>query len=311
MIWEQNNFSIPLKEKKTFCHKIILPKNPAMKLHYLQHVPFEGLGIIEDWAKTQDAEISCTRLFAGEQLPDIGSFDWLVVMGGPMGIYDHKEHPWLIAEKEFIKAAIDTGKTVLGICLGAQLIADVLGAKVYPGSQKEIGWFPIQRSEGAPELLPATLTAFHWHGDTFELPAGATRLASSEACKNQGFIYNDRVVALQFHLETTPESMEALIENCAEELPNVDAASSFVQKERQTLMAPLPAQKRSKHSAQSNEAGREARLEERKQRPEGEATVVYIQTAKQMRAGLSNLGKVNTAMMGLLDQLNAAPHCLQ
>ncbi len=192
-----------------------------MKLHWLQHVPFEGLGMIEEWAKAQRAEIRVTRLFNNEFLPDVDAFDWLVVMGGPMGIYDYDAHPWLVAEKQFIKQAIDADKTILGICLGAQLIADVLGAKVHPGPQKEIGWFPIQRSADAPHLLPEEPTVFHWHGDTFELPAGAIRLASSEACKNQGFIYNNRVVALQFHLETTPESMEALIENCSHEL--VDA----------------------------------------------------------------------------------------
>ena len=116
------------------------------------------------------------------------------------------------------QSGIDAGKSVLGICLGAQLIADVLDARVYPGPQKEIGWFPIRRAEGAPDIIPEKLTVFHWHGDTFEIPAGATRIASSAACINQGFVYNDRVVALQFHLETTPESMEALIENCANEL---------------------------------------------------------------------------------------------
>jgi GMP synthase-like glutamine amidotransferase len=189
-----------------------------MRLHWLQHVPFEGLGYIEEWANAHGAERSRTRLFAGEQLPDIGTFDWLVVMGGPMGIHDHEEHPWLVAEKEFIRQAIDAGKTVVGICLGAQLMANVLGAKVYPGPQKEIGWFPVQRSEGAPGLVPEQLTVFHWHGDTFDIPEGAIRLASSAGCRNQGFVYNDRSVALQFHMETTPESMEALIEHCADEL---------------------------------------------------------------------------------------------
>ena len=192
-----------------------------MKLHWFQHVPFEGLGIIEDWANAHRAELSCTRLFVDEKPPAIDSFDGLIVMGGPMGIHDHGEHPWLVAEKEFIKQAIDAGKTVLGICLGAQLIADVLGATVYPGPQKEIGWFPVQRAANAPKLLPRELTVFHWHGDTFDLPRGAIRLASSAACENQGFIYNDRVVGLQFHMETTPGSMEALIENCGHEL--VDA----------------------------------------------------------------------------------------
>ena len=192
-----------------------------MKLHWLQHVPFEGLGYIKEWAKTHGAELSCTRLFAEEKLPEVGTFDWLVVMGGPMGIHDHEEYPWLVAEKEFIRQAIDADKAVVGICLGAQLMADSLGAKVYPEPQKEIGWFPIRRSEGAPKLIPEELAVFHWHGDTFDIPEGAVRLASSQGCKNQGFVYNNRAVGLQFHMETTPQSMEALIENCGHEL--VDA----------------------------------------------------------------------------------------
>ena len=240
-----------------------------MKLHYLQHVSFEGLGMIEDWAIAQGAEISASQLFNGDPLPNLGSFDWLVIMGGPMGIHDHAEHPWLIAEKEFIRAAIGDGKTVLGICLGAQLIADVLGAKVYPGPQKEIGWFPIRRASGAPDLIPEELTVFHWHGDTFDIPAGAIHLASSAACKNQGFIYGDRVVAFQFHMETTKVSMEALIAHCSNELANVDAASSRV------------AHARPSHS---NAAG----------------SRVYIQTAEEMRAGLPNLKKINAVMDRLL-----------
>jgi GMP synthase-like glutamine amidotransferase len=244
-----------------------------VRLHWLQHVPFEGLGCIEPWAAAKAFDISCTRLFADEPLPAIGTFDWLVIMGGPMGIYDLDEHPWLAAEKKFIKSSIDAGKTVLGICLGAQLIADVLGAKVYPGPQKEIGWFPIRRAENAPELIPAELTAFHWHGDTFDLPLGTIRIASSKACRNQGFVYDNRVVALQFHLETTPESMEALIEHCAGELPsNVDGASSSV-----THEPPID----------SNETGCSG----------------YIQTTEQMRSNISSMADINTAMDDLLNAL--------
>ena len=207
-----------------------------MKLHYLQHVPFEDIGVIRQWAERGGFAITRTRLFAGEGFPDIGSFDWLVVMGGPMGIHDHAEHPWLADEKRFLKTAIGAGKTILGICLGAQLLADALGARVYPGPQKEIGWFPIRRAPGAPPLLPEELMAFHWHGDTFDIPRDAVRLASSEACANQGFVHGDRVVALQFHLETTQESMEALIENCADELVG---EAPFVQSAEQ-MRARLP-----------------------------------------------------------------------
>ncbi|MEE9367852.1 MAG: type 1 glutamine amidotransferase [Pontiella sp.] len=222
-----------------------------MKLHWLQHVQFEGLGYIEEWAISRGAEISCTRLFAGETLPDLERVDWLIVMGGPMGTYDHDDHPWLVAEKDFIRQAIEADKTVVGICLGAQLIADALGAKVYPGPQKEIGWFTIRRSEHAPHLIPEELTVFHWHGDTFDIPVGAVKLAASKLGINQGFAYGERSVGLQFHMETTPDSMDALIENCGHEL--IDAPS--------------------------------------------------IQTADQLRDGISHIGNVNAAMKKLLDSL--------
>jgi GMP synthase-like glutamine amidotransferase len=200
-----------------------------MRLHWLQHVPFEGLGFIHDWAASLGAEITCTRLFAGETLPGMADFDLLVVMGGPMGVHDHANHPWLITEKKFIRQAIDADKRVLGICLGAQLIADALDAKVIAGPQKEIGWYPVQREDPAPYIIPDGLIAFHWHGDTFDIPAGAIRLASSEACCNQGFVYDNRVVALQFHLETTAETMEALVKNCEHEL----VAAPFIQSAEQ------------------------------------------------------------------------------
>ncbi len=189
-----------------------------MKLHYLQHVPFEGIGYIGEWADFREIEISSTRLFAGEHPPSPDTFDWLVIMGGPMGIHDHGKHPWLAAEKEFILASIEANKTVVGICLGAQLIADVLGAQVYPGKHKEIGWFPVRRAPGAPEWIPEEFTAFHWHGDTFDLPDGAVLLGSSDACRHQGFICRDRVLALQFHLESTHNSIEELLENCSDDL---------------------------------------------------------------------------------------------
>ncbi len=200
-----------------------------MRLHWLQHVPFEGLGHIETWARKEATKISCTRLFAGECLPDVDDIDWLIVMGGPMGIYDHGAHAWLVDEKRFIREAIHRGKTVVGICLGAQLMADVLGAEVYPGPQKEIGWFPIQRAPDAPDWFPEEITAFHWHGDTFEIPEGAVSLAVSEPGINQGFVYNGKALALQFHMETTPASMEALIENCGQELSDAPYIQSAAQ----------------------------------------------------------------------------------
>ncbi|OOZ38789.1 amidotransferase [Solemya pervernicosa gill symbiont] len=194
-----------------------------MHIHYLQHVPFEGIGSIQDWADRGGHTVSRTRLYAGDQFPAIDRFDLLVVMGGPMNIYEYSEYPWLKVEKGYIKQVIEADKAVLGVCLGAQLIADVLGGPVVDGREKEIGWFDIKRSAEVADhplalFLDDQCEVFHWHGDTFNIPPGAIHLASSGVCDNQGFIYNDRVVALQFHLETTAESAAALIENCAGEL---------------------------------------------------------------------------------------------
>ncbi len=194
-----------------------------MRLHCLQHVAFEDLAAIAPWARGRGWTITTTHLYAGESLPVVDDLDWLVVMGGPMNIYEEKRYSWLTAEKQFIRSAVAAGKTVLGICLGAQLIADVLGAAVVQGPHPEIGWFPVHKDPRANRsavgrALPARFTAFHWHGDTFELPQGAVSLGSSEACACQGFVYDERVVGLQFHLETTADSAAALVRNCGQEI---------------------------------------------------------------------------------------------
>lgn len=194
-----------------------------MKIHYLQHVPFEGLGSIAAWAEAQGHQVSVTRLYQNELPPSVASFDWLIVMGGPMGVHDEIDYPWLTHEKRFIDQTIAAGKTVLGVCLGAQLVACVLGARVYRNAHKEIGWFPIQLTHNASDSslfsgLPPTQDVFHWHGDTFDLPAGAVHIARSEACEHQAFLLGECVVGLQFHLETTQQTAQDLIHNCHKEL---------------------------------------------------------------------------------------------
>jgi len=208
-----------------------------MNIHWIQHVPFEGLASIEPMLLEQGHAIQCTRLYKDEKFPAVSEIDWLIVMGGPMGIYDDEQYAWLAREKRFIEQVIQAKKKVLGICLGAQLIADVLGAKVYKNVYREIGWFAIDRTtESTPldTVLPDHVEAFHWHGDTFDIPDGAVRLAASEACANQGFIYTDRVIGFQFHLETTLQSATALIEHCGNELDG----SKYVQTSEQILAYP-------------------------------------------------------------------------
>lgn len=194
-----------------------------MRIHYLQHVPFEGLASIEQWLTTKDHILSVTRFYKGDTLPSVDHLDWVIVMGGPMNIYENDKYPWLTWEKHFIEEAIKKNKIVIGICLGSQLIADVLGSKVYKAQKKEIGWYPIEVTTEAQNYpvfasFSASFPVFHWHGDTFDLPAGAVRLAYSEVCANQAFIYGDRVLGLQFHLESTQDSVRQIIENCASEL---------------------------------------------------------------------------------------------
>ena len=194
-----------------------------MKIHYLQHVPFEGLASIEPWAKSKGHSLSATRFYNNEPLPSVVDIDWVVIMGGPMNIYEESQYPWLVQEKKFIEQAIEKEKNILGICLGSQLIADVLGAKALRNPEQEIGWFPIELTKDAQtskifNVLPQQLTVFHWHGDTFELPHGAIRMAKSEGCENQAFIYGERVIALQFHLESTKASVQEIIKNCTDEI---------------------------------------------------------------------------------------------
>ncbi len=193
-----------------------------MNIHWLQHVSFEGLGSIDNWVKGRGYTLSCTKLYLNELLPKQDEFDLLIVMGGPMGIYDDEQYPWLQREKAFVKKAIDADKPVLGICLGAQLIADVLGSEVVANREKEIGWYPVVRegsiNGGLAEVLPREQTVFHWHGDTFSLPSGSKGLYTSRACENQAFIFRDKVLGLQFHLETTPDSRRLLIDHCRGEL---------------------------------------------------------------------------------------------
>lgn len=195
-----------------------------MRLHYLQHVPFENPGSILTWAKENGHEISSTQLYQNDTFPRQQDFDWLVVMGGPMNVYEEEIYPWLAGEKLFIRDAIAAGKVIIGLCLGGQLIADVIGGKVTQNPDKEIGWFPVRLSEEARStplfsFFPEQPIVFQWHGDTFSvLPEDAQCIAQSDACKHQAFIYKKRVFGFQYHLENTPPIINSLVENCREEM---------------------------------------------------------------------------------------------
>jgi GMP synthase-like glutamine amidotransferase len=192
-----------------------------MRMAVLQHVPFEGPAAIADWAAAHSIAVTVSHLYRDEPLPGLADFDMLTVMGGPMSANDEAQLPWLAPEIALVRDAIGAGKIVLGVCLGAQIIAKSLGAKVYTGRQKEIGWFPVTRAEAAHPVfdgLPAAFTAFHWHGETFDLPAGAVRLLETDSTPNQAFAIGSHVLGLQFHMEATPASVAELVQNAAGEI---------------------------------------------------------------------------------------------
>lgn len=207
-----------------------------MRAHCLQHVPFEGPGSIATWLRGAGVPLTTTRFYADAVLPDVADVDLLIVLGGPMSVNDGALYPWLADELAFVRAAVMRDVAVLGVCLGAQLIARALGARVYRNAEPEIGWFPITGAapdQRGPSWTRAHVetTVFHWHGETFDLPPGATLLARSRGCEHQAFRIGDRVMGLQFHLETTRENVHAMVPACREDI----VASRFVQTESELL----------------------------------------------------------------------------
>ena len=210
-----------------------------MRVHYLQHVPFAGPGCIADWARARRGTLSHTFFFAGEDLPPVDLFDLLVVLGGPINVYDHERTPYLFREKRFVARCLAASIPVLAISMGSQLLADVLGAPVRVNDESEMGWFPLELTpeaagtayfaDAAPEL-----EVLHWHKETFDIPRSATPIGSSAACANQGFIYAENVIGLQFHLETTATSVEGLITDGAHEF----SEGRYVQSSREVMSHP-------------------------------------------------------------------------
>jgi len=190
------------------------------RFHCLQHVNYENPGFLKEWIENKNQILTCTNFFNGDNLPLHEDYDVLIIMGGPMGVYDENLYPWLKQEKKFIGESIAKNKKVIGICLGSQLLANVLGSKVYPNLEKEIGFFPVFKKSYNFIMsgFPESAIAFHWHSDTFDLPKGSLLLASSDICQNQAFSYNSNVLGLQFHLEITESLIQGLIKNNKHEL---------------------------------------------------------------------------------------------
>jgi GMP synthase-like glutamine amidotransferase len=194
-----------------------------LNIHYFQHVPFEDPGSIIEWASSNGHNLTSTKFYGTIVYPELTDIDWLIIMGGPMSVNDEDKFPWLAEEKRYIRRAIDSGKTVLGICLGSQLISNALGASVYRNAETEIGWYdvtlqPAAKSSGLFGHLDERWKVFHWHGDTFDLPEGAIHLAGSAGCRNQAYLYGTRVLALQFHPEPTVSLLQKMVDNGQDEL---------------------------------------------------------------------------------------------
>ena len=182
-----------------------------MKVIAIQHVSHEPMGYIEDILKEKGIEYEYIHVYEGEN-PELRDATHIVIMGGPMGVYEEDRYPFLAKEKEMIRQAFKRNIPILGICLGAQLIANSLGKRVYP-YKKELGWFKVRKFEddSVTKDLPEILTVFQWHGDTFDLPDGAKLLYAGDLVRNQAFRIGN-AIGLQFHLEVTPEIVRDWVE---------------------------------------------------------------------------------------------------
>jgi GMP synthase-like glutamine amidotransferase len=203
-----------------------------MHIHCLQHVAFENPGTIVEWAKNNEHTISYTHFFETDFfLPNVNDIDALLIMGGFMNVDEEEKYPWLATEKKIIKQAIEANVKVMGICLGSQLIAAALACKVYYATEKEIGFFPINFSDEALKHslfnhLTNSYNVFHWHGDTFDLPANAQLIASTNTCKHQAFLIGNNVLALQFHFEMNEAVIEDMLLKDGHEL---EEQGNFIQ----------------------------------------------------------------------------------
>jgi GMP synthase (glutamine-hydrolysing) len=196
-----------------------------MRLHLLHHNPVDSSrNNISRWAQNNGYAIAHTYLCNNEGLPAIEDFDWLIVMGGSQHAWEENVHPWLPVEKKFIVQALEDNKIILGICFGAQLLAEALGAEVFVNPHSEIGWYEVTLTpEGQQSYffqnVPEQFTTFHWHADHFALPPGCTRLAYSEATENQAYTSQELPIAgIQFHPEYPLDSVKYFVREFGDEL---------------------------------------------------------------------------------------------
>lgn len=203
-----------------------------LRIHIVQHCDFEPPGWISNWAQERGHYWTVVRPDRGQLLPKTERSDLLILLGGPISANDDRRLPWLLNEKTQLAEFIENEKRVLGICLGGQLIANVLGASVHSMANSEIGWQDVHFSSvsgpgsGYFSDMPRSLTTFHWHGEMFALPKDATALAHSACTPVQAFSYKSHILAMQFHLETTLENVGLILEACDRDLK---PGSPFVQ----------------------------------------------------------------------------------
>lgn len=181
------------------------------------------------WFSERDFRCHTYHMHRDEQLPTVDDFDWLVIMGGPQSVYQEAEFPWLAAEKALIREAIAAAKKILGVCLGGQLIASALGARVYANTVAEIGWYPIVKTAACATWMESEQHFLSWHNDTFDLPNGATAFAKSDLTACQGFCYGANVWALQFHIEAEPGTAAVFLQAGGGELPSGPCTQAFTE----------------------------------------------------------------------------------
>ena len=205
----------------------------AKKILHFQHACFEGLGQIKAELEQRGFLYKSIHWYLEPFNEDLEEYHALILSGGPMAVHDQKRYPWLIEEKKILHRFMASRKAVLGICLGAQLIAEISGARVYKNHETEIGWFTVEQVGNPRKAFPQKINVLHWHGDTFDLPSGAEHLYRSKACENQAFVMDNRILGLQFHLEMGRGEIASMVRHCKKEL----VPGKWIQEEK-TILTP-------------------------------------------------------------------------